>query len=444
MTALPSTPPQPLDDKEITALRESARRHLLHYGRDFSDIVVTKASGARIYDERGRAIIDFSSGQMCATLGHNHPAMVAAIERACGESIHLDSTKLSPAVIELAESLCALLPPSLQKVQFLSTGGESNEAALRLAKLATGRFEVAAYSNSWHGTTGGAASSTYNSGRKGYGPPVPGTFMLPAPNAFRCPIRHCRERCDKTCLEVGFAQFDTWSVGAGAAVIAEPVQSAGGMVVPPDGYLTRLKELCRERGMLLIFDEAQTGLGRIGANFAFEAEGVVPDILTLSKTLGAGVPLSAVVTSDAIAEDTHRKNFSFYTSHSNDPLPARVGQAVLGVLVSERLADVAREKGQRIRDGLEQLKQRYEVVGDVRGRGMLLGVELVEDRHGRKPALDLIRRATARALELGLNVNKAGGDYAVWRIAPPITIDQADIDHGLEVLDAALRDSGAH
>lgn len=437
-------PPPPIEDSKLASLRDSARRHLLHYGRDFSDIVVTKASGARIYDEQGRAIIDFSSGQMCATLGHNHPAMVAAIERACGESIHLDSTKLSPAVIELAESLCALLPPSLQKVQFLSTGGESNEAALRLAKLATGRFEVAAYSNSWHGTTGGAASSTYNAGRKGYGPPMPGTFMLPAPNAFRCPIRHCREQCDKTCLDVGFAQFDSWSVGAGAAVIAEPVQSAGGMVVPPDGYFTRLKELCRERGMLLIFDEAQTGLGRIGANFAFEVEGVVPDILTLSKTLGAGVPLSAVVTSDAIAEDTHRKNFSFYTSHSNDPLPARVGQAVIGILVSEHLADVAREKGQRMRRGLEQLKQRYEMVGDVRGRGMLLGVELVEDRHSRKPALELVRRATARALELGLNVNKAGGDYAVWRIAPPITIDNADIDHGLDVLDTALRDSGAH
>lgn len=196
--------------------------------------------------------------------------------------------------------------------------------------------------------------------------------------------------------------------------------------------------------MLLIFDEAQTGLGRIGSNFAFEVEGVVPDILTLSKTLGAGVPLSALVTSDAIAEDTRRKNFSFYTSHANDPLPARVGQAVIGVLVSERLAEVACAKGQRIREGLEQLKQRYEMVGDVRGRGMLLGVELVEDRHSRKPALDLIRRATARALELGLNVNKAGGEYAVWRIAPPITIDDGDIDRGLEVLDAALRDSDVH
>src|SRR5262249_38419145 len=179
-----SAPPGPLPENETerTSLRERALRHLLHYGRDFSDIVVTKAQGARIYDETGRAIIDFSSGQMCATLGHSHPAMVRAIERACGESIHLDSTKISPAVIELAESLCALLPPTLQKVQFLSTGGESNEAALRLAKIATGGFEVVAYSNSWHGTTAGAASSTYNSGRKGYGPPVPGTYMLPAPN----------------------------------------------------------------------------------------------------------------------------------------------------------------------------------------------------------------------------------------------------------------------
>lgn len=427
-----------------SALRARAEEHLLFYGREFSEPVIVKAQGAHIYDESGRAIIDFSSGQMCATVGHNHPAVAGAIRAACDDAIHLDSTKLSPAVIELAEELCALLPPQLQKAMFLSTGGESNEAALRLAKLHTGRFEVIALGNSWHGTTAGAASSTYASGRRGYGPSMPGGFALPPPNAYRCPIRHCQDACDKTCLEVGFEQYDAWSTGQGAAVIVEPVQSAGGMIVPPDGYLARLKQLCAARGMVLIYDEAQTGLGRVGANFGFEIDGVVPDMLTLSKTLGAGVPLSALVTGGEIAEDARRKGFSFYTSHASDPMPARVGLAVVKLLTSERLAERAREIGAYLRAGLDELRQRYEVIGDVRGRGLLLGVELVEDRFNKKPAIDLILKVTARCLELGLNINKAGGANAVWRLAPPLTITREEIDSSLAILDTALRDCGAH
>lgn len=424
--------------------RQRAEDHLLFYGREFAEPIIVRAEGAHIYDEAGRAIIDFSSGQMCATVGHNHPAVVEAIRASCDDAIHLDSTKLSPVVIELARHLCALLPPNLQKAMFLSTGGESNEAALRLAKLHTGRFEVVALGNSWHGTTAGAQSSTYASGRRGYGPAMPGSFALPPPNAYRCPIRHCQESCDKTCLEVGFEQFDAWSMGEGAAVIVEPVQSAGGMIVPPEGYLARLKELCAARGMVLIFDEAQTGLGRVGANFGFEVDGVVPDMLTLSKTLGAGVPLSALVTGGAIAEDARRKNFSFFTSHASDPMPARVGLAVVRLLASEHLAERARTMGAYLRAGLDELRQRYEIIGDVRGRGLLLGVELVEDRYTKKPALDLIQKVTSRCLALGLNINKAGGSNAVWRIAPPLTITREEIDSSLGILDTALRDCGAH
>lgn len=429
--------------RPVEELRRAAEEHLLFYGRPFSDLIVERASGAHIFDDTGRAILDFSSGQMCATLGHNHPEIVAAIERACRGAIHLDSTKLSPAVIELAEELTALLPDTLSKAIFLNTGAESNEAALRLAKIASGRFEVAALAGSWHGMTAGASAATYASGRRGYGPTVPGTFALPSPNPFRCPIRHCRETCDKTCLEVGFDMFDGWSVGAAAAVIAEPIQSAGGIVVPPDGWHARLRELATERGMLLIFDEAQTGLGRTGSTFAFEDVGVTPDILTLSKTLGAGVPLSAAVTGDEIAETARERGFGFYTSHVSDPLPAEVGLAVVRLLVSDKLAERARVLGARLRSGLDELKQRYEAVGDVRGRGLLLGLELVEDRHDRRPALDLIARATRRALELGLNVNRAGGPLAVWRIAPPLTIEPDDLDKGLEIMDRALRESGA-
>ena len=427
----------------IADLRAAAEKHLLFYGREFSDLIIARAAGSYMYDLDGRAILDFSSGQMCSTIGHNHPAIKSALQRSAEGVIHLDSTKLSPAVIMLARELCALLPPQLQRAMLLNTGSELNEAAIRLAKLHTGRFEVAALHGSWHGMTAGSQSSTYASGRHGYGPGVPGTFALPAPNAFRCPIRHCTDKCDGACLEVGFELFDGWSVGEGAAVIVEPIQSANGIIVPPEGYLRRLKELCSARGMLLIFDEAQTGLGRVGSNFAFETEEVVPDILTLSKTLGAGVPLAATVTSDAINADACAKKFSFYTSHVSDPMPAEVGLAVLRLIVSEELGKRANEIGQYLWNGLTELKQRYEVIGDVRGRGLLIGVELVEDRHSRKPAHALMQQVTDRCLQLGLNINKAGGPNAVWRIAPPLTIEKREVDDAIEMLDKALGECGA-
>lgn len=163
-------------------LWQTVEDHVIRYGGSFSPFLVTRAKGSHIYDSQGRAILDFTSGQMCATLGHNHPAILAAIEQAMGEALHLFSGVLSPPVIELCRELASLLPPSLSKVMLVSTGGESNEAALRMAKLHTGGFEVVGFNASWHGMTAGAASSTYSAGRKGYGPAMPGTMALPMPN----------------------------------------------------------------------------------------------------------------------------------------------------------------------------------------------------------------------------------------------------------------------
>ncbi|MCZ6532356.1 MAG: aspartate aminotransferase family protein [SAR324 cluster bacterium] len=422
-------------------LRAAARRHLIRYGGDFLPPVIAEAKGAYMYDREGRAILDFSSGQMCAILGHGHPAITRALESATREVVHLFSNLLSPAVIELAEALAALLPPSLQKTMFLSTGGEANEAALRLAKLKTGGFEVLAFSSSWHGMTAGAASSTYARGRRGYGPAMPGTLAIPAPNPYRCPVRHCRERCDMTCLEAGMALADQQSVGAYAAFIAEPILSSGGIVELPQAYLERLQALCEERGMLLILDESQTALGRVGSNFAFEHSAAIPHILTLSKTLGAGLPLSATVTSPEIEEECYQKGFLHYTSHVSDPLPARVGLAVLQVVAEERLADRAVEMGAYLKKGLRELMQRHQALGDVRGRGLLLGIELVKDRESREADPELTVRIARRALELGLSLSRvAAGKGSIFRIAPPLTITREEIDSGLEILDQTLRE----
>lgn len=429
-------------DNRHELLFQAVDRHLIRYAGDFLPHVIERASGSYIFDINGRAILDFTSGQMCSTLGHNHPSIVAAIHESCEKVTHLFSWMLSPSVIELCNELASLLPPSLQKVLLLSTGGESNEAALRMAKLVTGRFEIVGLTSSFHGVTGGAGASTYSAGRKGYGPPIPGTMAIPAPNCYRCPIRHCVDDCDLTCLETGFDLVDSQSVGSLAACIAEPIISAGGVIVPPAGYFPRLKELCKSRGMLLILDEAQTAFGRLGSNFAFEQDGAVPDILTLSKTLGGGLPLAATVTSDEIEEECHSKRFLHLTSHQSDPLPAAVGLAVLEVLIRERLAERAIRMGALLKAGFDDLKRRYEVIGDIRGRGLLWGVEIVKDRDTREADHDLGSAITQRCMERGLSMNIVNfpGSSSVWRIAPPLTVSTKEIDAALTILDDAIAD----
>jgi 2,2-dialkylglycine decarboxylase (pyruvate) len=417
-------------------------RHLIRYAGDFPDFLVEHAEGSWLTTEGGRRVLDFTSGQMCATLGHGHPAIAAAMREASGRVVHLFSGFLSRDVTELARELMALLPEPLTRAMFLSTGGEANEAALRLAKLHTGGHEVLAFAGSWHGMTAGASSSTYSAGRRGYGPAMPGTMALPTPNPYRCPIAHCRDRCDLTCLDAGMALADAQSTGAPAAAIVEPILSAGGIVPLPTGYLAELRRHCDERGMLLIVDEAQTALGRVGTLFAFEQHDVLPDVLTLSKTLGGGLPLSATVTTDAIEADAAAKGFLHITSHVSDPLPAAVGRAVVRTVLAEGLAERAVAMGAHLRAGLEELQRRHEPIGDVRGIGLMLGVDLVTDRDSREPDTAYGSAVTERCLELGLNVNivRFAGLGSVLRMAPPLTIAPEEIDLGLEMLDQALSD----
>jgi 2,2-dialkylglycine decarboxylase (pyruvate) len=325
---------------------------------------------------------------------------------------------------------------------FLSTGGESVEVAVRMAKLYTGGFEVASLTRSWHGLTGGAAALTLAAGRRGYGPTLPGGFALPAPYAYRCPVRACDGECDCTCLEAGFDLFDQASVGAPAAVAVEPVLSAGGVIVPPPGYFARLASLCAERGMLTVFDECQTGLGRLGRMYGFEVYDVVPDFLVLSKTLGGGIPIGAVVTSAAIEAGCFERGFIHVTSHISDPLPAAAALAVLEVVRDEDLPARAARQGERLMGHLRELKSRHEVVGDVRGLGLLCGIELVEDRSSRAPAealgLALTEECERRGLSINLVRGGTGGAANCLRMAPPLTISDDEVDLAAEILDESL------
>jgi 2,2-dialkylglycine decarboxylase (pyruvate) len=422
------------------AFWSSAEKHLIRDGGTFEPAIIERAEGSFVYDADDKAILDFTSGQMSALLGHSHPKIVAAVRHQTERVIHLFSGMLSRPVVELAERL-AELEPRLSKALLLSTGAESNEAAIIMAKLVTGKHEIDAFSQSWHGMTGAAASATYSAGRKGVGPAMVGSLAIPAPNTFRPRFKNADGTLDwQTELDDAFMLIDRQSTGNLAAFIAEPILSSGGLLELPLGYLAALKKKCEERGMLLILDEAQTGIGRTGDMFAYQRDGITPDILTLSKTIGAGLPLAAVMTTAEIEATAHQKGFLFYTTHVSDPQPAAVGLAVLDVVKEEQLAKRARELGRRLSDGLIALKQRYPCIGDVRGRGLMLGVEIVTDRQSKTPDHELGARIAAEAFRRGLSMNivKLPGMGGVFRIAPPLTISESEIDLGLRIISEAI------
>ncbi len=421
-------------------MADERERFLIRYAGGFAPFTVARAEGAWVETTDGRRILDFTSGQICSTLGHNHPRIAAAIRESLDTVSHLNSWMLSEPVLELAARLAGLVPAPLDRVMLLNTGSEANEVALKLAKMHTGRWEIVGLTRSFHGLLSGIASVNFSMAHAGFGPLLPGSFALPAPYAYRCPVRHCDGACDCTCLETGFELVDQQSVGSLCAVVAEPVLSAGGIIVPPDGYFGRMRELCDARGMLLVMDEAQTGFGRLGTMFGFEHDGVVPDLLAVSKTLGGGVPLAATLTSEAIEDDCVGKGFLHVTSHVSDPLPAAAGLAVLDVIAEDGLVARAEERGAYLLARLRELQERHEPIGEVRGRGLLVGLELVTDRDTREPADALGAAVTAECLRRGLSMNivRAGSSANCFRMAPPLSITEEEIDTAMEILDESL------
>lgn len=427
------------------ALLQAAKDHLVRYGGDAFPNLFRSARGTVVTDSNGREYLDFTSGQMCATIGHNHPAIVEAVNRAGQKAFHFFSGMIPEVVAELALTLARdWLPGALQKTIFVNTGSEASEVALRMAKMYTDGYEVLALGGSWHGITGGASTVSMASDRKGYGVPAPGVFVIPEPNAYRPYIKaETEEKAALANLDLALKMFDMQSAGRGAAIMVEPVISAGGVLVPPHAFMKALRKAADDRGMLLIFDEAQTAFGRIGTRTGSEYFEVVPDIMTMSKTLGGGLPLAAVATTAKIEEALYDKHFTFYTSHVSDPLGAEVGLAVLKVIEEERLVERANLMGRYLRGRFEELQQRYEQIGDVRGLGLLIGVELVRDRASRTPAHELGALTTAKCFENGLsmNIRRRPERGSVWRIAPPLTVSTNEIDRAVDILERSLRDS---
>jgi 4-aminobutyrate aminotransferase-like enzyme len=415
-----------------------ANKYLMNTGVPFSPVVITKAQGTRLYGENNRQILDFTSGQMSSLLGHSHPEVVAVVRKYVAELDHLLSNMISYPVVNLAERLARFLPAPLEKSFFLNTGSESIEAAIKMAKCHTGKFEIVAFAASYHGLTQGAGSATYTAGRRQGGPCMPGQLVFPAPYAYRSVFRKADGSYDwETELEFGWSLIDRQSVGSLAAFVMEPILSTGGILDLPRGYLQRMSAECRKRGMLLIMDEAQTGVGRTGKMFAFEQDEVVPDILALSKTLGCGLPLASVSTTAEIEQGCREAGFLWLSTHINDPLPAAVGDKVLEIFERDDICQRACERGSQLREGLLKLQQKYWCIGDVRGRGLLQGIEIISDAATKSPGPDLGQAVSDQAMERGLSCNVVNlpGMGGVFRLAPPVTVSAEEIEEGLQILD---------
>lgn len=425
----------------MTTFWSRADKYLMTTGVPYSPVVITRAKGTKIYDVDNRQILDFTSGQMSSLLGHSHPEIVEVVKKYVEELDHLLSSMITQPVVGLAERLGKILPGELEKSFFLNTGSETIEAAIKMAKCYTGKFEIVAFSASYHGLTQGSSSATYTAGRKNGGPAMPGQLAFPAPYPYRSPFRKLDGSYDwEMEMEFGWSMIDRQSVGSLAAFVMEPILSTGGILEPPIGYLQRMSAACKKRGMLLIMDEAQTGVGRTGQMFAFEREGIVPDILALSKTLGCGLPLASVSTTVEIERGCREAGFLWLSTHLNDPLTAAVGNKVLEIVERDNYCQRAAERGQQLRSGLLELQRKHWCIGDVRGRGLLQGIEIISDPDTKAPGVDLGQAVSDRAMALGLSCNIVNlpGMGGVFRLAPPVTVSVEEIEEGLQILDEAF------
>ena len=404
----------------------------------YADGLIEEARGCYLRDVDGNEILDLAAGQFCSILGHNHPKLIAKITEQMQRVLHIGTQFLSPVVLEAAAKFAEVAPSKkLKKSLFLSTGTEANECAISIAKMFTGKTGVIGMSRGYYGLSLTVKSLTTiftQSSNRGDLPRVPDTYNVLAPYCFRCPVHRTFPECNLECLEVsiesGLAGGDNI-----AAIIVEPIISAGGMIVPPPGYLKAIKKFAENRGALLIVDEAQTGFGRTGKWFAIEHHEVEPDILVISKSAGAGFPVSGFITTDEIAERVTSEGFSHLASHQTDPAAAAAVSAMIDVVREEGLVQAAAENGQYFKDRLLELKTRHPLVADVRGQGLMLGMELAYP-DGR-PSDDLGLPVTMLCKSKGVHLTFTYFE-PVLRFIPPLTITREQIDFAVKALDESL------
>lgn len=421
---------------EVLALRKQylSPGLFLYYKKP---IMIVEGKMQYVWDETGRRYLDGLGGIVTISAGHCHPHVVKAAHEQNETIQHSTTIYLQPKIAEYAEKLASKLPGNLKVCYFVNSGSEANDLALLMARLYTGNYDVLALRNAYHGGNSAGMSVTAHSSWKFNVPHSFGVHHALAPYCYRGAYGYDDPDAGKKYADEVKSLIDYATPGKVAAFIAESIQGVGGFVVFPDGYLKQTYEHVRAAGGLCIADEVQTGFGRTGTHFwGFETQGVIPDIVTMAKSIGNGAPLAAVVTTSEIAAVLAQK--IHFNTFGGNPVVSAIGKAVLEVIEQDNLQENCLTLGNYILAGLEKLKAKYPIIGDVRGKGLMLGLELVKDRQTKEPAKEACAAVLEKARELGLLLGKGGLWGQTIRFSPPMCITQADADFLLEVLDASF------
>jgi len=411
----------------------------------FYPLVVERAEGSLLYDVDGNVFIDMNAGLAVMNVGHCHPEVVAAIKSQAERLLHYSNTDFYYEIsVELAEKLAQIAPgDSPKKVYFGNSGTEAVEAALKLSRwyFARGvrqpRQYIIAFIGAFHGRTYGSLSLTSSKPRQreGFSPLLPGVIHVPYPYPYRCPFGSPEDDPDE-CAQRAISFIEDWVLGRFvppdevAAIVFEPIQGEGGYVVPPDSFFPELRKLADRHGILLVDDEVQAGMGRTGRWWAIEHWGVEPDIMTTAKAFGGGLPLGAAV---ARAEIMSWPGGSHASTFGGNPVACAASLATISVIEKERLVERAARLGAEVMKRLEEWREKYEMVGDVRGKGLMIGIELVKDRSSKKPAKKEAAEVMMRAWKSGVAVITAG--LSTIRLSPPLNIPEEYLFRALDIIE---------
>lgn len=427
--------PERLGQALSTTIYEAEQQYVapgLQEVSQLSRLVIKQGRGCRLSDVEGKSYLDFMAGVAVCSLGHSHPNYIAALRE------QLDRVTAGSFTTEnrvaLLRLIASLTPGDLNRTQLYSGGAEAVEAAIRLAKSYTGKFEILSFWGGFHGKTGGVLGLIGDPFKQHWGILHPGLHLAPYPDCYRCPFNMDYPGCSMFCLDFVRKVIENNTAGSLAAIIVETIQGTAGNIIPPPEFLPGLLEIAHEHGALLIADEMITGFGRTGMMFGSNHTGLVPDIMTIGKGMGGGFPISGLVSTDEItASRPFSKPSSSSSSYGGNPLASTAGLATIQTIVDEALVENSREVGAHLLQGLSVLQEKYEFIGDVRGRGLLIGVELVKDRNTREP-LDkaVTRQIFLETLKRGLICMNYKPNF---RINPPLILSRAEADEGLAILD---------
>ncbi|HUT75156.1 MAG TPA: aspartate aminotransferase family protein [Armatimonadota bacterium] len=402
-------------------------------------VVWADARGVWVTDVDGNTFLDFSSGVLVANAGHSHPRIVKEIREQAGRVINCYDfvNQYRPA---LARKLVEITPPNLDRAFILTTGSETTEAAMKMARKHTGRKEIIAFQGAFHGRTYGAMSAggkRSGAGTRGFGPFLPQVYLAPFAHCYRCVFDKTYPQCDTWCFDYLDWFVETETESDIAAVITETYQGGAGSIIPPPEWMAKLDRWCRARDIVLIIDEVQASFGRTGKLFGFQHYQVTPNLLCLGKGISSTLPVAAVVGEARIMDALGPGSMS--STHGGNPLGARAALANIDVIIEEKLPENAARLGEHLGPRFDEMMKKHPCLGDARGMGLVWGLEIVKDQATKQPDAELAQRVVLEACQRGLLMIAPIGSYGnVLRLAPPLVITEQELDTGVDILDATL------